>query len=98
MDYTPNPINVEHARLPSALDGLVERLAEHVHDVWAAQRLADGWTHGPERDDRKKTHPCLVPYAELSESEKAYDRNTAMQTLRAIVALGYTIAPPEAKP
>jgi hypothetical protein len=70
---------------------LTERLAEHAHDIWAAQRLADGWRYGPERNDELKQHPCLVPYAELPESEKAYDRNAALETLKAIVALGYRI-------
>lgn len=95
MTYVPKPIPVEGVRLPEALDALTERLAEHVHDIWAAQRVADGWTHGPERNDARKTHPGLVPYADLDEAEKAYDRNTAIQTLKAIVALGYTVAPPE---
>ncbi len=69
----------------------MERLAEHNHDVWARQRLSDGWTLGPKRDDSKKEHPCLVPYAELSEGEKQYDRNAAIETLKAIVVLGYRI-------
>ena len=38
-----------------------------------------------------KTHPDLVPYAELAESEKDYDRKTAVETLRAILKLGYRI-------
>lgn len=53
--------------------------------------MSEGWTYGPVRDDEKKETPCLVPYAELSEGEKAYDRNTALETLKLIVALGYDI-------
>ena len=70
---------------------LTERLAENAHDLWAAQRLADGWTNGPQRDDKAKKHPCLVPYADLSDSEREYDRYTAMSTLKIINALGYRI-------
>jgi ryanodine receptor 2 len=77
--------------LSSDLIELTERLAESTHDHWAAQRMADGWTYGPSRDDVNKKHPCLVPYLELSESEKDYDRTTAVETLKAIVALGYQI-------
>jgi hypothetical protein len=54
-------------------------------------RLSEGWIWGPKRDDAKKTHPCLVPYAELPESEKEYDRQTALETIKAILALGYRI-------
>ena len=50
-----------------------------------------GWVLGAERSDADKTHPCLIPYEELSEVEKDYDRQTATQTLKLILALGYTI-------
>jgi hypothetical protein len=73
---------------------LTERLAEHSHDVWATQRIADGWTYGPKRDDATKKHPDLIPYAELPEPEKEYDRKAAMETLKAIIALGYRIVRP----
>jgi hypothetical protein len=73
---------------------LTERLAEHSHDVWAQQRMADGWTYGPKRDDATKKHPDLIPYAELPEPEKEYDRKAAMETLKAIIALGYRIVRP----
>lgn len=68
-------------------------MAEDVHDLWARQRLADGWTYGPRRDDRRKRHPNLVPYAALAEGDKEYDRITAMGTLKTILALGYRIEP-----
>ncbi|HJT75799.1 MAG TPA: RyR domain-containing protein, partial [Gemmataceae bacterium] len=68
------------------------------HDVWARQRLADGWRHGPRRDDARKEHPCLVPYDELPDAEKQYDRNAAVQVLRAVHALGYQITRPAPPP
>jgi hypothetical protein len=73
----------------------MELLAENVHDLWAAQRIADGWKHGPQRDDAKKLHPCLVPYNQLPDSEKEYDRQAAIGTLKAILKLGYRILPAE---
>ena len=91
MSYQPMPIDTQHVALSGEIVALTERLAENTHDIWAAQRLAQGWTYGPLRDDAQKRHPCLVPYAALSESEKQYDRNTAMETLKAIIALGYRI-------
>ncbi len=91
MSYTPHPIDTSGVELPPDLKALTERLAENTHDLWARQRFADGWTLGSQRDDRAKKHPCLVPYADLPESEKQYDRETAMGTLKAILALGYRI-------
>lgn len=89
--YKPNPIKTDHIRLPDDLAELTEQIAAQVHDIWAQGRIAAGWTYGETRDDAKKTTPCLVPYDALPESEKDYDRNTALETLRLIVALGYQI-------
>jgi len=91
MSYTPNPIDVSGVTLAPEIQSLTEFLAENAHAHWSRQRFADGWRYGPRRDDAKKEHPGLVPYAELSESEKEYDRLTAMETLKAILALGYCI-------
>ena len=90
--YEPKPIDTSGAILSEELTALTEQLAENAHDLWAEQRLADGWTYGPHRDDQTKKHPCLVPYDELPDSEKVYDRKAAMETLKAIVALGYRMA------
>lgn len=89
--YTPNPIDISDVELPMPLLRLAEALAENVHDIWAKSRLASGWSYGPERDDALRRNPCLVPYAELPESEKAYDRDTAIGTLKAILKLGFKI-------
>ncbi len=89
--YKPNPMDTSAIQLPPELLALTEQLAENVHENWSAGRIADGWVYGKERDDEKRTTPCLVPYAELTEEERAYDRNTALQTLKLILALGYKI-------
>ncbi len=91
MQYQPNPFPTEGVRLPEDLLHLGEALAKNTHDVWARRRIGEGWTYGPRRDDAAKEHPGLVPYERLSEGEKAYDRDTALETLRLIVALGYDI-------
>ena len=91
MDYSPRPIDTSGAALSPDCTALLERLAENAHDVWARQRLQDGWTHGEKRDDAAKKHPCLVPYSALPESEKIYDRQSVEGTLKAIIALGYGI-------
>ena len=91
MSYHPKPLDTTKVELSREILGLTELLARNAHDIWARQRISEGWTYGPERDDAKKEHPDLVPYEALAESEKTYDRQTAMQTLRAILALGYWI-------
>ncbi len=89
--YVPHPLDVSGVTLPESLTPLIEALAENVHDTWAKGRMDAGWTYGPVRDDAKKQTPCLVSYAELPESEKAYDRNTAISTLKFICKMGYKV-------
>lgn len=93
--YSPQPLDTSGVVLSPSLTELLEKLAENTHDVWAAQRVRDGWTYGPQRDDAHKKHPCLVPYANLPDSEKEYDRQTSGETLKAILSLGYRIQEPK---
>lgn len=90
-DYKPTPLNTEDIILPYELEELIEQMARNVHDVWAESRIAEGWRYGEQRDDQLKTHPCLVPYEELPETEREYDRQTAVQTLKLILKLGFNI-------
>lgn len=89
--YEPKPIDTSAVELPKELLELTEKIAENVHENWAVGRIAEGWKYGAERNDATKETPCLVPYSELTDSEKEYDRVTALETLRLIVALGYKI-------
>ena len=91
MKYVPAPIDTSHILLAPDILALSELLAKNTHEVWARERVNQGWNWGPVRDDEKKEHPCLIPYEQLPESEKEYDRNTAMETLKVIQALGYQI-------
>ena len=90
-NYIPKPENLDGIQLSDELNGLVEAMAKNVHDVWAQSRMEQGWTYGPERNDALKHHPCLVAYEELPEVEKAYDRDTAVGTLKLILKLGFKI-------
>lgn len=91
--YIPTPICTEGVELPPGLGALVERLAENNHSHWARQRLEAGWSYGPRRDDVRKTHPDLVPYGDLPDDEKEYDRTSVVETLKVILELGYEIVP-----
>lgn len=90
--YIPNPVDTSNITLPEELNPLVEAMAENVHDEWAKTRIEQGWTYGEKRDDANKKHPCLVPYDELPDDEKVYDRNTAVSTLKLIISMGFTIS------
>jgi hypothetical protein len=90
-DYRPSPMDTSKIQLPPEIEELTERLASNTHDIWAQQRLADGWRWGPQRDDARKLHPSLVAYEKLPEAERIYDRATAMQTVKAILSLGFRI-------
>ena len=91
ISYSPQPLDTSDIALPESLAPLIEALAENVHDTWAKGRMDGGWTYGPVRDDAKKLHPCLVPYAVLPGFDKAYDRATAISTLKLICKIGYGI-------
>lgn len=91
VTYQPVPVNTDDIKLGEELDSLIDALAENVHDQWSLGRIKAGWQYGPERNDEKKENPCLVPYNELPESEKEYDRNTAIATLKLIQKYGFVI-------
>ena len=90
-NYTPQPIDTSGIQLPEELNSLLEAMAKNVHEIWAQERINQGWTYGEKRDDVHKYHPCLVPYEDLPEEEKMYDRNTSVETLKLILKLGFKI-------
>ena len=89
--YVPQPMDTSDVQLPEELNDLIEQMSKNVHEVWAKNRMDQGWTYGPERSDILKQHPCLIPYEDLPEIEKAYDRDTALGTLKLISNLGFEI-------
>lgn len=90
-NYIPQPVDTKDVVLPEELNSLAEEIAKNVHEVWSEARMKEGWTYGDVRNDAEKLHPCLVPYEQLPEAEKEYDRNTSLETLKLIVKLGFKI-------
>jgi adenylate cyclase len=90
--YQPKPLNTSRISLRPELKALIEKLARNTHEVWAKKRKKDGWTYGPERNDKQKKHPDMVAYEDLTEGEKSYDREVVTQVVKGILALGYGIA------
>ena len=90
--YIPLPVDTTNVSLPDGLDSLVEQMSKNSHEIWAESRIRQGWTYGELRNDEFKTHPCLVPFEELPDSEKEYDRKTTIDTLKLIMKLGFKIS------
>ena len=90
-NYTPKPIDLSDVELTEDLNELREAIAENAHEIWAENRQAEGWTYGPQRDDQLKQTPDMVPYSQLPEGEKEYDREMAMKTIKLLKKLGYDL-------
>ena len=91
QQYAPTPLDTSEVQLPGELMALAEMLARNTHEVWSQGRMSQGWTWGEVRDDNRKTHPGLIPYEQLTEEEKDYDRHTTQETLKLILSLGFEI-------
>lgn len=89
--YEPSPIGLDDVELSDDLAELQEAIAENAHEIWAKNRRDQGWSYGPERNDQKKETPDMIPYCNLPESEKLYDREMAMQTLKLVKKLGFEL-------
>lgn len=89
--YTPKPIDLSDVELTEDLNELREAIAENAHEIWAVSRQKEGWTYGPQRDDKLKQTPDMVPYSQLPEGEKKYDREMAMKTIKLLKKLGYDL-------
>ena len=92
VNYTPQPIDTSDVVLPEELNPLLEAMGKNVHEIWAQERMNQGWTFGEKRDDVLKHHPCLIAYEDLPEEEKVYDRKTSVETLKLILKLGFMIS------
>ncbi len=89
--YEPQPLDLSDVELEDELIELREAIAENAHEVWAKARKKEGWTYGPKRDDEKKYHPDMRPYHSLPESEKEYDRQMAINTIKLVKKLGWNL-------
>lgn len=90
-NYIPRPIDLSGVELTEDLNELREAIAENAHEIWAENRQSEGWTYGPQRDDKLKQTPDMVPYSQLPDGEKEYDREMAMKTIKLLKKLGYDI-------
>ena len=89
--YVPHPIDTSKVIVPEEIKALAEILAKNTHEVWSKGKMEEGWIYGETVDNHLKTHPDLIPYEQLSEAKKDYDRRTSMEALKVILSKGYKI-------
>ncbi len=94
MDYQPKPERFEHIKMPEEVQNVLEAAARNIHEVWAENKLKEDWRYGEALDYEKKTHPSLIPYEQLPERQKLYDRETAMYTIKFLLNTGFQITLP----
>ncbi|KAM3601866.1 uncharacterized protein V6R79_020261 [Siganus canaliculatus] len=93
--YKPMPLDLNHVKLTPNQNTLVERLAENGHNVWARDRVRQGWTYSIVQDIMNKRNPRLVPYNLLDEKTKKTNRDTVCAAVRTLIGYGYNIEPPD---
>ena len=96
--YKPAPLDLSHVRLTPAQTTLVDRLAENGHNVWARDRVAQGWSYSAVQDIPARRNPRLVPYRLLDEATKRSNRDSLCQAVRTLLGYGYNIEPPDQEP
>ncbi|XP_029705799.1 ryanodine receptor 3 isoform X16 [Takifugu rubripes] len=93
--YKPAPLDLSDVKLTGGQEVLVDKLAENAHNVWAKDRIKQGWTYGIQQDVKSRRNPRLVPYALLDERTKKSNRDSLREAIRTLVGYGYDIDPPD---
>ncbi|XP_076849219.1 ryanodine receptor 3 isoform X1 [Brachyhypopomus gauderio] len=93
--YKPLPLDLSDVKLTPGQEVLVDKLAENAHNVWAKDRIKQGWTYGIQQDLKSRRNPRLVPYALLDERTKKSNRDSLREAVRTLVGYGYNIDPPD---
>ncbi|CAJ1073769.1 ryanodine receptor 3-like isoform X17 [Xyrichtys novacula] len=91
--YKPSPLDLSDIKLSPGQELLVDKLAENAHNVWAKDRIKQGWTYGIQQDLKSKRNPRLVPYVLLDERTKKSNRDSLREAIRTLIGYGYNIEP-----
>ena len=89
--YKPKPIDTSDVILSEEITDVIEILSRNTHEVWAEQKLKDGWTYAETTNVEKRTHSCIKEYEKLSEEEIRYDKNTVTEAIKVLIKMGYKI-------
>ena len=92
--YKPAPLDLSAIELSPKMEELVDLLAENTHNLWAKERIGQGWTYGLNEDSERRRSPHLLPYVYVDEAIKVANRNTASETVRTLLVYGYVLDPP----
>ncbi|XP_017311642.1 ryanodine receptor 3 isoform X2 [Ictalurus punctatus] len=93
--YKPSPLELSDVKLTPGQEVLVDKLAENAHNVWAKDRIKQGWTYGIQQDLKSRRNPRLVPYSLLDERTKKSNRDSLREAIRTLIGYGYNIEPPD---
>ncbi|XP_065491147.1 ryanodine receptor 3 isoform X3 [Caloenas nicobarica] len=93
--YKPAPLDLSEVKLLPSQEFLVDKLAENAHNVWAKDRIKQGWTYGIQQDLKNKRNPRLVPYVLLDERTKKSNRDSLREAVRTFAGYGYNVEPPD---
>nr|XP_021335867.1 ryanodine receptor 2 [Danio rerio] len=93
--YKPAPMDLCHIKLASTQEAMVDKLAENAHNVWARDRIRQGWTYGIQQDIKNKRNPRLVPYVLLDERTKKSNKDSLREAVRTLLGYGYNLEAPD---
>ncbi|MFT7807285.1 ryanodine receptor 2 isoform X1 [Arapaima gigas] len=93
--YKPAPMDLSHVKLSSTQEAMVDKLAENAHNVWARDRIRQGWTYGIQQDVKNRRNPRLVPYALLDERTKKSNKDSLREAVRTLLGYGYNLEAPD---
>ncbi|XP_028826293.1 ryanodine receptor 2 isoform X5 [Denticeps clupeoides] len=93
--YKPAPMDLSHIKLASTQEAMVDKLAENAHNVWARDRIRQGWTYGIQQDVKNRRNPRLVPYVLLDERTKKSNKDSLREAVRTLLGYGYNLEAPD---
>ncbi|XP_077359216.1 ryanodine receptor 2 [Festucalex cinctus] len=93
--YKPAPLDLSHIKLTSTQEAMVDKLAENAHNVWARDRIRQGWTYGIQQDVKNRRNPRLVPYGLLDERTKKSNKDSLREAVRTLLGYGYNLEAPD---
>ncbi|NXX75670.1 RYR2 protein, partial [Urocolius indicus] len=93
--YKPAPMDLSFIKLTPSQESMVDKLAENAHNVWARDRIRQGWTYGIQQDVKNRRNPRLVPYALLDDRTKKSNKDSLREAVRTLLGYGYNLEAPD---
>ncbi|XP_053461566.1 ryanodine receptor 2 isoform X1 [Nycticebus coucang] len=93
--YKPAPMDLSFIKLTPSQEAMVDKLAENAHNVWARDRIRQGWTYGIQQDVKNRRNPRLVPYTLLDDRTKKSNKDSLREAVRTLLGYGYHLEAPD---